>query len=181
MATATSTSEKTHVLWPREIGDRLWFMGIGAVAFAFVVSVVAILVGFLTEGMTTPEETAIVSSDVVLAVFTAALGFLTGLFAPSPVEEKRAERVAPEPTPEAAGFAPVPEPTRRAAASLWYLVVGVFSFALAAAVVVLVIGFFAAGDGDSFVVEAGTLLAVLTAAVGFLAGIFVPSPVESGK
>jgi hypothetical protein len=172
----------------QDTADRLWQIAIGAFAVALIVVVVSLFVGFFTAGTSAPETQGapVVDSDTILAIFTAFLGFLTGILVPSPVEDRSA-RISRSrtsatvtlatPTSDGSEARSLPGPSLKVAQRLWYGVIGLFSVGLVAVVGILVAGFFIAGSNDS--VETGTLVVILTGVITFLTGVFVPSPVES--
>jgi len=65
--------------------DRLWTIVVGAFAFVLVASFTAIATGMF---ISRPSDSA-VKPELVLTMFTSVVGFLAGLFVPSPAANKR--------------------------------------------------------------------------------------------
>ena len=63
--------------------SRLWYIAVGTFAFVMIVAVIGLTVGVFMKG----SEVPMVKSEVLLAIFTASVGFLGGVFVPSPVEK----------------------------------------------------------------------------------------------
>lgn len=59
--------------------DKLWFMIIGAVVSVLILTALALITAAFLKGQT----------DLLVTVFTAAITFLAGLVAPSPISKKR--------------------------------------------------------------------------------------------
>lgn len=64
--------------------DWLWSIAVAAFTFVLVASVLAIIAGVFVGAKQNP----VVKSDLLLSVFTAAVGFLGGLFVPSPSQKQ---------------------------------------------------------------------------------------------
>lgn len=69
----------------------------------------------------------------------------------------------------------LPDPDTATASRLWKIVVGAFAIVLLASFAVLAFGMFRAPPNDA-ATKPELVLSMFTSAVGFLAGLFVPSP-----
>ncbi len=72
----------------------------------------------------------------------------------------------------------LPDPDPRTTNWIWLIVVLGIVLVLVGAAAFLGLAFWADPAGDNARVKAETLLALFTGAIGFLAGLFSPSPVE---
>jgi hypothetical protein len=62
--------------------NRVWLIVVATFSIVILVTACGLLYGVFVDRPAAP----LVAPEVVLSVFTAAMGFLAGLFAPSPVE-----------------------------------------------------------------------------------------------